>query len=58
MPYLLEQVNVLLARREAGAPMISALVIGADTNGPGGSFCKAVERQGRTVGDRTSFWLG
>lgn len=58
MPHLLEEVNVFVARRDPGAPMISALVIGADTNEPGGGFYKAAERLGHVVTDRVTFWLG
>lgn len=58
MPHLLEEVNVAVARRDPGAPMISALVIGAETNEPGGGFYKAAERLGHVVSDRVTFWLG
>ena len=58
MPHLLEEVNIVAARTDPNAPMISALVIGADTNQPGGGFYKAAERLGYTVGDRMVFWLG
>jgi hypothetical protein len=58
MPHLLEEVNVVVSRRDPSAPMISALVIGADTNEPGGGFYKAAQRLGYGVGDRMEFWLG
>lgn len=58
MPHLLDEVNRHVRERQPDAPLLTALVVGADTNRPGGGFFKLAEDLGYSVVDRDVFWAG